>query len=222
MQFQIARLQEIVSKVQFSCKMNFKNSVDVEILLEADGLDISDINKLIGAGIKRVGFLDLNYFLTLESQLLPCKKVYLGVINDQNITDILENFDFLQNVVSLKQAKDLSLANAVKGKVKEFSLSMNLVNKEESYGLIPEKFDDDVWEMAKLTGLRLRGVSVFCPPYGNIDLEKKLLRKAGVLYKILNSRYKGIELYSANLVGRVEDMVTEGVNEIRIGLKTLD
>lgn len=222
MQFQIARLQEIVSKVQFSCKMNFKNSVDVEILLEADGLDILDINKLIGAGIKRVGFLDLNYFLTLENQLLPCKKVYLGVINDQNISDILENFDFLQNVVSLKQAKDLSLANAVKGKVKEFSLSMNLVNKEESYGLIPEKFDDDVWEMAKLTGLRLRGVSVFCPPYGNVDLEKKLLRKAGVLYKILNSRYKGIELYSANLVGRVEDMVTEGVNEIRIGLKTLD
>lgn len=222
MQFQIARLQEIVSKVQFSCKMNFKNSVDVEILLEADGLDILDINKLIGAGIKRVGFLDLNYFLALESQLLPCKKVYLGIINGQNINDILEKFDFLQNVVSLKQAKDLSLANAVKGKVKEFSLSINLVNKEESYGLIPEKFDDNVWEMAKLTGLRLRGVSVFCPPYGNVDLEKKLLRKAGVLYKILNSRYKGIELYSANLVGRVEDMISEGVNEIRIGLKTLD
>lgn len=221
MQFQIARLQEIVSKVQFSCKMNFKNSIDVEILLEADGLDILDINKLIGAGIKRVGFLDFDYFLTIKNQLLPCRKVYLGTINDQNVNAILENFDFLQNVVSLKQAKNLSLANAVIGKVKEFSLSINLVNKEESYGLIPEKFDDEVWEMAKLTGLRLRGINIFCPPYGNIDLEKKLMRKAGVLYKILNSRYKGIELYSANLVGRVEDMVAEGINEIRIGLKTL-
>jgi hypothetical protein len=47
-------------------KQNNKNvGVDVQILLEADGLDYDQINKLIGAGIKRVGFSSLEQYLII-------------------------------------------------------------------------------------------------------------------------------------------------------------
>lgn len=221
MQFQIARLQEIITKVQFSCKMNFKNSVDVEILLEIEGLELADVNKLVSAGIKRIGVFDFDAFLDIKDSLLPCRKAFVGEIDESKMEDILNNFDFLQNVVSLECAEKLSNLNAKRGKTTDFALSVNLVNKEKKYGILPEEFDSTVIEILKLSGLRLRGLNIYCPSFGNQLMEKKLLRKAGVLYKLLDSRYKGIELYSVNMVGKVEEMINEGVNEIRIGLNSL-
>lgn len=221
MQFQIARLQEIITKVQFSCKMNFKNAVDVEILLEIDGLDVLDINKLISAGIRKIGVGDYDKFLEIREHLLPCKKVYIGELNDKNIEQVLNDFEIIEGINSLEVAIKLSDLSARKSKIIEIIISINLVNDDEKFGLLPENFDQSVNEIIKLSGIRVRGFCFYSPAYGNSSMTKKLMRKASILYKLVYSKYRGIKIFSVNLQDKVDELIQEGVTEIRIGVKSL-
>lgn len=222
MQYQIARLQEIVGKVQFSSKMNFKNPIDVQLLLDASGMEIADINKLVSAGVRRVGFNDLAQFLEVESVLLPCRKVYLGKLDSGNCKQVAEKFDFIENISELNQALILSSVNAILGRTMEVAVAVNVANDDAQYGVLPAGFDDFTAQIARLSGVRLRGINFYCPAFGADAKQKKVFRKAGVLFKMLEMRYKGMEVLSGNLVGKVEDLVNEGVNEIRIGIKSIN
>jgi uncharacterized pyridoxal phosphate-containing UPF0001 family protein len=181
MEFQVARLQEIVNKIQYFSKLNFKNAVDVQILLEADGLEYDQINKLIGAGIKRVGFSSLEQYLLWENLLLPCKRHYLGDLEGQDLSGILANFDLIESVVSVEQARFISDLNAKTGKVSSILLKINILSEIKKYGVLPVEMNDVVGEIVKMSGLRLVGINSYVPELGNSKLVSTALIQWGVV-----------------------------------------
>jgi uncharacterized pyridoxal phosphate-containing UPF0001 family protein len=221
MEFQVARLQEIVNKIQYFSKLNFKNAVDVQILLEADGLDYDQINKLIGAGIKRVGFSSLEQYLLWENLLLPCKRHYLGDLEGQDLSGILANFDLIESVVSVEQARFISDFNAKMGKVSSILLKINILSEIKKYGVLPVEMNDVVGEIVKMSGLRLVGINSYVPELGNSKLVSTARRKIGVVFKLFEQKYRGFEVLSTNHTANLSEIIAEGANEIRIGLKSL-
>lgn len=220
MQFQVARLQEIINKIKLSSKLNFKNSVDVDMILEVDGLEIDEINKLIGAGVTKLRFKTLASLLQIEHLLLPARKHYSGDFSE-TLNDIFDNFDVLDAVHDMEIGKAINLWSVKSGKAKDVLVQINAVNEDVKYGILPKDFNDFVWELSKIFGVKLKGISCFVPNTGNQKLSKTILRKASVLYKLMHSRYRGVEIFSVNMGLGVEDLVGDGANMIRIGINSL-
>lgn len=220
MQFQVARLQEIINKIKLSSKLNFKNSVDVEMILDVDGLEVDEINKLIGAGITKLRFKSLAKLLEIENMLLPSKKHYSGDFSEMK-EDIFEKFDVLDSVQDMRIAKAINVWSVKSGKTRPILVLINAVNDNPEYGVLPKDFNEFVWELSKLFGIKLLGISCFVPNTGNDKLSKTILRKASVLYKLMHSRYRGVEVFSVNVGLGIEDLVSDGVNMVRIGVNSL-
>lgn len=221
MEFQVARLQEIVGKIQYFCKMHFKNAVDVSILLETEGLDIDEINKLISAGVRKIGFSRLEQFSEMESMLLPCERHYLGELESHNLVPILANFSVIESLVSLEQARAIAEVNARAGRVSSVMMRLNVLSDIKKFGFLPTEINDSSYDIALMPGLRLLGVSSFVPESGNSKMQKTAWRKVGTIYKILFQRFRGFEVLSLNFSNSLADLIGEGVNELRIGVNTL-
>lgn len=221
MQFQVATLQEIVSKIQYYCKLNFKNKIDIDILLEAEGLEIDVINSLIGAGVRIVGFSSLNQFIELGDMLLPCRIHYLGDLDTNNLTPVLSNFRIIESINNMDQIKRISDYNARNGKVSEVFVRMNVLSEIKKFGFVPSEIQDICMEIAKTSGVRLTGVNSYVPNIENEKMRKIALRKAGTIFKMLNARFRGFHKFSLNYLSHYEDLISEGVTQIRIGIKDL-
>jgi len=221
MEYQVARLQEIVTKIQYFCKLNFKNSVDINILLEAEGLDVADINSLIGAGVKIVGFKNIDQLGSIEHLLLPCRRHYLGELDGNNLSPILTNFDVIESVTDYEQVRLISDLNARNGHVSSLMVMMNILSEIRKFGFLPAEIADNCYEILKTSGVRLIGLNTYVPPLDNTKLRLTALRKAGTMFKMLAGRFRGFDRMSLNYLTHFEDLVREGVNEIRIGIKDL-
>lgn len=221
MEFQVARLQEIVGKIQYYSKLNFRNAIDVDLVLEAEGLDIFDINKLIGAGVRMVGFNSMEQFIALESDLLPCKRYYTGPLDGENLSPILANFVRIESITTMEQVHLISDLNVRSGKISDLMVKLNVLSDIKKFGFLPSEIQDICLEIARVSGVRMSGIHTYVPPLDNVKMRKTALRKAGVIYKMLENRFRGIEHFSMNYMGHFEDLLAEGVNEIRIGIKNL-
>lgn len=217
----MARLQEIVNKIQYFAKLNFRNAVDIPLLLEAEGLEYDQINKLIAAGVKRVGFTSLEQYLQWENLLLPCQKYYLGQVEGQSLTPLLSNFELVETVKSLVEAREISNLNARVGRVSRLLLQVNVWNDDARYGVLPVEVNSLAMEVALLSGLRLVGLHAYIPDIGNLKMQATAARKAGVMFKLLQQKYRGVEILSINYMDDFRRLIAEGVSEIRIGLKSL-
>ncbi len=219
MEFQVARLQEIVNKIQYFSKMHFKNAIDIKILLETEGLEIDDINKLISAGVKKVGFSNLEQFVENEYLLLPVEKVFLGELDNQNINAILANFETLESIVDIEQIQQIGEINLKTGRVTNVLLKLNVLSEIKKFGVSPAEINDLSYQIAVSAGVRLRGITSFIPNFGD-KMQKTTLRKITTIYKILNQRYKGFDFLSVNYLDNMRELIEEGVNEIRIGINS--
>ncbi len=217
----MARLQEIVNKIQYFAKLNFRNAVDIPLLLEADGLEYDQINKLIAAGVRRVGFTTLDQYLQWENLLLPCQKHYLGGVEGQSLTPLLSNFELVETVKSLVEAREISDLNARVGRVSRLLLQVNVWNDDARYGVLPVEVNSLALEVALLSGLRLVGLHTYIPDIGNLKMQATAARKAGVMFKLMQQKYRGVEILSINYMDDFRRLIAEGVSEIRIGLKSL-
>ncbi len=221
MEYQVARLQEIVTKIQYYCKMNFRNPVDINILLLAEQLTLNDINKLISAGVRLIGFSNLQQLGDMEPDLLPCQKYFLGDLEENNISPILANFDLIESIVNIEQVKLISDLNARLGKITNILVRMNVVSEIKKFGFNPAEISEECYEIAKTSGIRLVGLNTYVPPVDNERIRKTAIRKAGTMFKLLDSRFRGFDRFSMNFIDQFEELIAEGVNEIRIGIKNL-
>ena len=216
MHFQVARLQEVIRKIQFNCKLNFKNSVDVEVLLDSAGFDLAELNNLIGAGVKIVGFKDLLSLETFGEDLLPVKKRFIGDLEGEDLEQVLSRFELVESVLTLVQAERISAFNALKGRVTEVLMRVNVLNTETQYGFMPAELMDQFIALSKLSGLRVKGISSYVPAFSKEVRLKKALRKLKVLFSLLNERFRGVEILSVNLQDNLGDLIAEGVTEVRV------
>ena len=221
MQFQVARLQEIISKIQFNCKLNFKNSIDVNIVLDAKGLDVFDINILIAAGIKYVGFNSLVELNEITDTLLPVKKHYFGNLDELNMAEVIAKFDLIESINSIATARKLNDLCVRAGKVKKVLVQVNVLNKEEHFGFLPDEIFEAFSDFGKLGGIKPIGISSYLPDFRNKAKERQILRKVRTIFDLLRNKYRGIEVLSLNAMTNWEDVIAERVNEIRVGRAVL-
>ena len=219
MHFQVARLQDINRKIQFNCKLNFKNAIDVLILLEIEQFDLVNLNTLIGAGVKVLGIKNLALIEDLRSVALPVKLHFLGELQElsqENLELVLANCAVLETVSTLEQAEKISHANALKGRVSEVLMRINVLNEEQKYGFLPAEMIDNFLAISNLSGIRVIGLNSYVPAFAKEARLKKALRKLKVLFVMLQQRYKGIEVLSLNLQDNLADLIAEGVTEVRM------
>jgi uncharacterized pyridoxal phosphate-containing UPF0001 family protein len=221
MEYQVARLQDIVTKIQYYCKMNFKNSVDVDLLLETDGLDIEVVNSMIGAGIDKVGFTTTEQLDAMEAQLLPCKKHYLGELTSENLLAVVSSFDVIENVADMDMVLKISDINARRGSVSQLMAGLNVLSDIKIFGFLPAEISEKSFDILRTSGIRMIGISTYIPPIDNKKLRKTAMRKAATMYKMLTSQYRGLDYFSMNYHSDFAELIEEGVNQIRIGIKNL-
>ena len=221
MEYSIAKLQEIVRKVQYYSKLNFRNAIDIDLVLETEGVEVMDVNKLISAGVRIVAYSSMDCFVEAEPLLLPCRKFYTGNIAGENLAPILANFERIETISEIADVGKISTENIRSGRITDLMVRLNVLSTIKAYGFMPSEIQDVSLEIAKHSGVRLIGMHTYVPPVDNEKLRCTALRKAGTVFKMLNNRFRGVERFSINYICHFEDMIAEGVNELRIGVKNL-
>ena len=189
----------------------------MDVLIEAKGLDVTDLNILISAGIKNVGFGSLMELEEVSGGLLPVKKHYLGNLDDLNVAAIIEKFDLIESVNSISIARKLNDCCVRSGKLKQVLVQVNVLNREKEFGFLPGEVFEAFIDISKLGGIKPVGISSYVPNFQNRQKEKQILRKVRTIYDLLRNKYRGIDVLSLNAINNWEDVIAERVNEIRVG-----
>jgi uncharacterized pyridoxal phosphate-containing UPF0001 family protein len=142
-------------------------------------------------------------------------------VSGQNLTPILANFTRIESISDIADVRKISEENLRSGKVTELMVLLNIISTIRQFGFLPAEIDGVCLEIARQPGVRLVGIHTYIPPLQNQAMTKTAMRKAGTIFKMLKNRFRGVDRLSINYLGHFEDLIAEGANELRIGVKDL-
>lgn len=106
------------------------------------------------SGLTRIAENRLEEALEKFPKLPKVEKHFIGKLQSRKIKKIVENFDVIQSVESLEQAKKISSC----GKKIKIMLEINISGKENRSGAKPQEVEKLIPEIGKLPNIELIGV----------------------------------------------------------------
>lgn len=106
------------------------------------------------SGLTRIAENRLEEALEKFLKLPKVEKHFIGKLQSRKIKKIVENFDVIQSVENLEQAKKISGC----GKKIKIMLEVNIAGKENRSGAKPEESEKLIAEIKKLPNVELIGV----------------------------------------------------------------
>jgi pyridoxal phosphate enzyme (YggS family) len=148
---------------------------------------------------------------------LPIEWHYIGPIQSNKTRAIAENFSWVHSVDRLKIAERLSEQRPVHLPPLQICLQVNISMEDSKSGVTPEEVGALAHAIAKLPGLKLRGLMVVPAPSDNVTLQHQpfaLLRK---LKDQLNQQCLQLDTLSMGMSHDFAAAIAEGATIVRVG-----
>ena len=145
---------------------------------------------------------------------------FIGHLQTNKAEKVVQNFDYIQSVDSLKLAKVISQIACRLNKREKILLQVNVSGEEQKYGFEPEDLIREMAELIQLGGIEVKGLMCMAP-FGADEKElRSIFGKLRELRDAMSEKF-GIELPELSM-GMSDDYhiaVEEGATMIRIGRK---
>jgi pyridoxal phosphate enzyme (YggS family) len=194
-----------------------------EILLVAVSKEVEPerIQQAVEAGVSDIGE---NY---LQEALLKQPKIshrvrwhFIGHLQRNKARQVLEAFDVIQSVDSLRLAEEINRRAESLGKEAEVLVQINTSGEESKFGVRPEDCEALIEGMSALRCVRMRGLMTI----GRFEPDPEASRGEFRLLRRLFERVRGMNLPGVEMrwlsMGMTHDFevaIEEGGNLVRIG-----
>lgn len=145
---------------------------------------------------------------------------FIGHLQSNKAEKVVEYFNYIQSVDSLKLARVISQAACSLNKRENILLQVNLAEEEQKFGYSIDELRKDLPEILKLENLNIVGLMCMAPLFAEEDVLRKVFSSLRKLRDELEKDF-GIKLAELSM-GMSDDYkiaTEEGATMIRIGRK---
>lgn len=193
---------------------------DVILLAATKTVDVDTINYAIDKGISYIGENKVQELLSKYGKINNVHNHFIGHLQTNKVKDIIDKVELIQSVDSLKLANEISKQAVKRDICMDILLEVNIGGEESKWGFKPEEVEKAVCEIAKLPGIRIKGLMTI-PPICENSLEvRKYFKKMYKLFidisnkKIDNS---SMDILSMGMSDDFDIAIEEGANLVRVG-----
>ncbi len=197
-----------------------KTEEDVILLAATKTVDIDTINYAISKGINYVAENRVQELTAKHDKLSKVHEHFIGHLQTNKVNDVIDRVELIQSVDSYKLAKEISKQALKIGKVMDILLEINIGEEESKWGFFYEEAEEAVKEVAKLEGIRIRGLMTI-PPICETEAEiREYFRKMNKLFidigsKKIDNSY--MDILSMGMSDDFDIAIEEGANLVRVG-----
>ena len=142
----------------------------------------------------------------------------IGPIQSNKTRLVAEHFDWVQSVDRLKIAQRLSEQRPGTLAPLQVCLQVNVDGGANKSGVSPEELPALAAAMARLPGLRLRGLMCIPEPAPDFDSQRELFLRCTALFGILRQQHGAqVDTLSMGMSDDLEAAVAAGATMVRVG-----
>lgn len=172
---------------------------------------VEEMEEAINSGIKAIGESQLQEAMDKFSKLNlnNIKKHFVGHIQTNKARKIVEMFDVIESIDSLKIAKEINKYALSINKIQEVYFQINIGEEDSKYGLALGEAQDFYNKLLQFTNIKVTGVMSIAPLDDN---PRPYFRKMKELFDLLPLNH-----LSMGMSNDYEVALEEGATEIRLG-----
>jgi len=143
---------------------------------------------------------------------------YIGAIQSRKAADIAERFDWVHSVDRLKVANKLSQRRRqTHDEPLSVCLQVNPDGEASKAGVLPAELDELADAVARLPGLRLRGIMAIPAPRAAFEEQRAVFATLHALQRSLAERHPDVDTLSCGMSADLEAAIAEGATLVRVG-----
>lgn len=197
---------------------------DIEFMAVTKTVDEIFINHAIECGIKLIGENKVQEVLRKKPalQLDGVKKNLIGHLQTNKVSQIVGEVDMIESVDSLKVAKEIGKQSVKKNIVTDVLLEINIGREESKTGFMPEQIDENICEIAEISGIRVCGLMTIPPICDDNTKLCEFFEKIYNMYVDIESKKIDnvyMNILSMGMSGDYVPAILSGSNHVRIGSK---
>jgi pyridoxal phosphate enzyme (YggS family) len=220
--------QQVKERIAEACLRVNRSPDDVTLVVVTKGHTVDRIRCAIELGLRKFGE---NYAEEGSEKIETIGKVanlewhMIGHIQSRKAEMVVQFFDMVHSLDSLKLARRLDRFAAEQEKLLPVLLECNVSGEESKFGFPASnrnRWDDllaDFIEIAQLSHLEIRGLMTMAPLYENPEFARPVFRKLVELQGSLRTRLPevGWDEISMGMSSDFEVAIEEGATIVRIG-----
>jgi len=212
----LKNLRARVAKLEDSCG---REPGQVRLVAVSKKHPADAIRQAFGAGQADFGENFLQEALEKMPELsdLPLVWHFIGRIQSNKTRPIAEHFDWVHTVDRLKIAQRLSQQRPPEKPPLNVCIQVNVGDPENKAGVAPDEAARLASDVARLPGMRLRGLMCMPPESRDPDTQRGYFRILAHLREQLRGEGLDLDTLSMGMSGDLESAILEGATMIRIG-----
>jgi pyridoxal phosphate enzyme (YggS family) len=209
----IRRVQERIAVAADRCG---RDPADITLVVVSKTVSAERIREAVEAGIRDFGE---NYYQEAREKLdlLPADLHwhFIGHLQTNKAKYIVGRFALVQSVDRIELAQELSRRAESRNIVQPVLIEVKLDPTESKTGILPDEALGLAEEIAKLRGLRLKGMMGIPPLAGGAEAARPYFAQLRALFEHLPEEYR--RTLSMGMTADFEVAIEEGANLVRVG-----
>jgi len=140
---------------------------------------------------------------------------FIGPLQRNKVKRVLEQFDVIHSVESVKLAAEVSKRALELGRTAAIFVQVNVAGEAQKGGFEPEELGDSLKEIMSLPGLRVLGLMCMAPYSIEPEAARPHFRRLAELSRALMP--PGARALSMGMSGDFEVAIEEGATHVRVG-----
>ena len=212
--------QGVLKRLKDAAEKSGRDISEITLLAATKTVDADTINYAIEKGITHIGENRVQELISKHGLLKPAHSHFIGHLQTNKVKDIIDKVEMIESVDSIRLANEISKQAQKCGIIMDVLLEINIGGEESKSGFSPEDAEKAVGEVAKLDGIRVKGLMSIPPATDLPEESRKYFRE---MYKLFidirgkNIDNSNISVLSMGMSNDFDIAVEEGANLVRVG-----
>lgn len=212
---------EIKEKIAVAAEKSGRKAENITLLAAVKTVSPELINYAIEQGISVIGDNRVQELISKEGEVSKnVTKHFIGHLQTNKVKDIVGRVSLIESVDSLRLAEAIGKQAQKNGKTADILLEVNIGDEESKSGFKAEELFESIEKVAKIAGVRVKGLMAIPPVCENSEEIRKYFLKMRQLFIDIGGKNIdniSMEILSMGMSGDYETAIECGSTEVRIG-----
>lgn len=217
----VENLKKVEEKIQRACEKSGRSRSEVTLIAVSKTKPIEMMQEAMETGVNIFGENKVQEIVKKEVELPKDVEWHLiGHLQRNKVRQIAGKVKRIHSVDSLRLAEQIQKEYEKIGEIADILLEVNVAREESKYGLMPEKTEAVIREIANFPNIKVHGLMTIAPFVEDPEKNRihfQNLRKLLVDINAKNIDNISMDELSMGMTGDYEVAIEEGATYIRVG-----
>lgn len=214
-------IEEVKARIRAACDRSERKAEDVKLIAVSKTKPVSMLQEAYDYGCRDFGENKVQELVDKWEQMPKDIRWHMiGHLQRNKVKYIVDKVYLIHSVDSLKLAEEISKEAVKKGVTVSILIEVNVAQEETKFGTTCNEACDLVEKIAKLPGIKIKGLMTIAPYVENSEENRQYFEKlrqiyVDIIHKNIDNVY--MEELSMGMTGDYETAIAEGATYVRIG-----